>query len=94
MGTIRQQIIDLLIQEALSALDISRAVGVAEKDVYRHLVHIEKTVAAQGRRLARSPISCRSCGFSFRRRRRLTRPGHCPRCRCSRIDYPLFRIEK
>jgi transcriptional regulator len=94
MGTIRQQIIDLLIQETLSALDISHAVGAAEKDVYRHLVHIEKTVAAQGRRLARSSVSCRACGFIFRRRQRLTRPGHCPRCRSSRIDYPLFWIEE
>jgi transcriptional regulator len=94
MGTIRQQIIGLLIQEAMSALNISSAVGVAEKDVYRHLAHIEKTVAAQGRKLTRSPISCRSCGFTFRRRRRLTRPGRCPRCRSSRIDHPLFRIEE
>jgi hypothetical protein len=94
MGTIRQQIIDLLIQETLSALDISRAVGVAEKDVYGHLAHIEKTVTAQGHKLARMPISCRACGFIFRRRRRLTRPGRCPRCHSSRIDYPLFRIEE
>lgn len=93
MGTIRQQIIDLLQQEALTALEISQAVRVAEKDVYRHLAHIEKTMAGQGRKLAFNPCTCLACGFTFTQRRRLTRPGRCPQCRKSRIDNPLFRIE-
>lgn len=93
MGTIRQQIIDLLDKEAMTALDISHAVGVMEKDVYRHLEHIEKSVAGQGRKLTHTPSTCLACGFVFARRQRLTRPGRCPQCRRSRIDYPLFRIE-
>ena len=94
MRTLRQQIIDLLNQEVMTALDISQAVRVSEKDVYRHLAHIEKTVAGQGRKLSFKPCTCLACGFTFADRRRLTRPGRCPRCRESRISHPLFRIEE
>ncbi len=93
MGTLRRQIIQMLLQEAMTALDISQAVHVSEKDVYRHLAHIEKTVAGQGRKLVLTPCSCQACGFTFKERRRLTRPGRCPRCRESRIDHPVFRVE-
>lgn len=92
MGTIRQRIIALLRQEAMTAQDLSRSVGVAEKDVYRHLAHIEKSMAGQGRKLELAPCTCLACGFTFSERRRLTRPGRCPRCRQSRIDHPVFRI--
>ena len=93
MGTHRQQIIDLLCQAPMTALDISQAVRVSEKDVYRHLKHIQKTVAGQKRKLSLTPCTCLACGFTFTDRRRLTKPGRCPRCRESRIDHPVFRIE-
>ena len=93
MGTHRQQIIDLLYREAMTAMDISQAVRVSEKDVYRHLAHIQKTMAGQRRKLSFTPCTCLACGFTFTNRRRLTKPGRCPRCRESRIDHPVFRIE-
>jgi predicted Zn-ribbon and HTH transcriptional regulator len=92
MDTIRRQMIDLLQQAAMTALDLSRAIGISEKEVYRHLVHVEKTAAGQGGRLTFSPCTCQACGFTFKARRRLTRPGRCPRCRESRIDHPVFKI--
>lgn len=93
MGTLRQQIIDLLRQQAMTALDISGAVRIPEKDVLRHLAHIKRTVARQGGRLSFTPCTCLACGFTFTDRRRLTRPGRCPRCRESRVGHPVFRIE-
>jgi predicted Zn-ribbon and HTH transcriptional regulator len=93
MGTIRQQIIDLLEQEAMTALSISRVVGAAEKDVYRHLTHIRKSLSGRGKKLSFTPSSCLGCGFTFTDRHRLTRPGRCPKCRQSRISHPLFKIE-
>ena len=93
VGTLRQQIIDLLGQGAMTALEISRAVRTPEKDVYRHLTHIQKTVAGQRRKLSFTPCTCLACGFTFTDRRRLTKPGRCPRCRESRVDHPVFRIE-
>jgi hypothetical protein len=92
VGTLRQQIAALLRQEALTALDLSRAVRIPEKEVYRHLEHIAKSAAGQGQELILNPCTCQACGFVFSQRRRLTRPGRCPRCRESRIDHPFFRI--
>ena len=92
MGTVRRQMIDLLQKGAMTALEISRALGVPEKEVYRHLVHVEKTVVGQGGTLTLTPCTCQACGFTFKARRRLTRPGRCPRCRQSRIDHPVFTI--
>ena len=92
-GTLRQQMIDWLRREAMTARDISQAVRVSEKEVYRHLTHIQKTVAGHGWKLSFTPCSCLACGFTFTDRRRLTRPGRCPRCRESRINQPVFRIE-
>lgn len=93
MATLRQQITVLLQREALSALEISQAVRIAEKDVYRHLVHIQKSVAGQGRQLSVTACACLACGFTFKERRRLTRPGRCPRCRQTRISQPVFSIQ-
>jgi predicted Zn-ribbon and HTH transcriptional regulator len=93
MGTIRQQIIDLLKHDTMTALDLSQAVGVPEKEVYHHLHHIDKSMAHQRTKLRFAPCTCAACGFTFTQRRRLTRPGRCPRCRQSRITHPLFRID-
>jgi predicted Zn-ribbon and HTH transcriptional regulator len=92
MGTLRQQIAALLREEPMTAMDISQAVRIPEKDVYRHLAHIQRSATGQGKELRMIPCTCRACGFVFRERRRLTRPGRCPRCRESRIDSPVFRI--
>jgi len=92
MGTLRQQIAALLQEEPMTAMEISRAVRIPEKEVYRHLPHIQKSVAGQDKELLLTPCTCRACGFVFKERRRLTRPGRCPRCRQSRIDPPVFRI--
>ena len=93
METIRQQIVRLLAHQAMTAVELSQAVGIPEKDVYRHLAHIQKTVAGRGQKLAFTACACQACGFTFKERRRLTRPGRCPHCRESRIDHPVFRIE-
>lgn len=93
MGTLRQRMITLLSQAPMTALEISQAIRVSEKEVYRHLTHIQKTVAGQKRKLSFTPCTCQACGFTFTDRRRLTKPGRCPRCRESRINHPVFRID-
>ena len=91
-GTIRQRVVEQLEQAAMTARDLSQAVGVPEKEIVRHLGHIARSVARQGRRLDVIPSTCLACGFTFTQRSRLTRPGRCPQCRRSRIDHPVFRI--
>ena len=92
MKTIRQQIIELLTESQMDARDLSRAVGIKEKEVYEHLAHIARSLAARGAELTIHPSECLKCGYVFRNRKRFTRPGRCPRCRESHLTSPVYRI--
>ena len=92
MPTIRQKIISLLNEEEMSALEISGEVGISEKEVSEHLVHIARSVASQDKKVTIIPANCLSCGYVFEDRQRFTRPGRCPQCKKSHIQSPRFRI--
>lgn len=80
---------------AASARDLSRAVGIPERDVAVHLEHLARSLRRTGGRLAVTPSECLDCGFAFGERghHRYTRPGRCPRCHGRRLTLPRFRIE-
>ena len=59
------------------------------KEVLEHLEHIK--IALHGG-LVIIPALCLGCGFSFRKRERLKKPGRCPVCRSERIVEPSFSI--
>ena len=90
--TLRRRMIDLLREQESDARELSRALGIAEKEVYAHLEHIRRSAAAAGGALAVTPSECLACGYAFADRGRLTRPGRCPRCRAARVSRPSFRI--
>jgi transcriptional regulator len=92
MSTLRQKIIDLLADREMDARELSREVGINEKEVYDHLAHIKRSLAARGSKLTVRPSECLGCGYVFKDRRRLTRPGRCPRCRESHLTNPAFKI--
>jgi len=92
MPTIRRQMIDLLSATAMSARDLSQALGIREKDVYAHLPHVAQSVRRNGSRLEIRPFTCLACGYRFTGRKRFTRPGRCPQCKASRIETPLYLI--
>jgi hypothetical protein len=92
MKTLRQEMIALLESDQMSARDLSGCLGIKEKDVYTHLGHIQRTVAAQGKAVLIRPSHCLNCDYLFKNRRRFTRPGRCPRCKSTRLEAPLFRI--
>lgn len=92
-ATLRQQIIALLQEASLTTLDISQEVRIPEKEVHAHLSHIAKSILARGGKLTVTPSVCLACGYTFRQRRRFTRPGRCPHCRESRISRPSFNID-
>jgi hypothetical protein len=90
--TVRHVLIDLLRGQSLSARDISALAHIPEKEVYGHLEHIRRSIQACGGFLEVIPAECRSCGFVFVKRDRLTPPGKCPVCIHETIFEPLFTI--
>jgi predicted Zn-ribbon and HTH transcriptional regulator len=90
--TVRQRIITLLTEVEMSARDLSQAIGIREKEVVQHLVHVEKTAASQKKKLVNQPFQCLDCEYMFKERKRYTRPGRCPRCRGTHVETPSFRI--
>jgi len=90
--TLRRRILALLEEQAMDARELSAALGIREKEVTDHLVHVERTVAAGKRRFVLSPSRCLDCGFEFKKRRRLTRPSRCPHCKGQRVIPPRFRV--
>ncbi|HSM75827.1 MAG TPA: transcriptional regulator [Desulfobacterales bacterium] len=92
MQTIRQALVALLSGEPLCARELSQTLGIREKEVYEHLVHIERTAVARHQKLLTLPFACLDCGFVFRNRKRFTRPGKCPRCRGTHIEVPRFQL--
>jgi len=92
--TIRQKIISVLEGQTLSAKDISADVRVSEKEIYEHLEHIQRTINKSKHNFIVTPAICKKCGFIFRKRDRLKKPGKCPVCRGELIQEPLFSIRK
>lgn len=93
MQTVRQRIIELLIDGEKDARQLSRAVSIREKEVYDHLAHIARSLGAKGEKLEIRPARCLSCGYVFKDRQRFTRPGRCPHCKQSHLQAPSFYIE-
>jgi len=90
--TIRKQMIVLLNKAEMNARDLSQAMGIREKEVYEHLSHIARSVAAQGKKLNIRPFRCLECGYVFQDRQRFTRPGRCPRCKRSHIQEATYQV--
>lgn len=91
--TVRKEIVRQLKGYMMSARDISGIVRVSEKDVYDHLYHIRKTLHNEELTLIITPARCRKCGFLFKKRERLEKPGKCPICHGESIEEPLFTIK-
>ncbi len=92
LQTLRQQIIDLLQEQELTAREISQELSMREKEVYGHLTHIGRSTSRQGLQLKVRPCCCLGCGYVFTDRKRLTRPGRCPKCRHSHLAAARFTI--
>jgi predicted Zn-ribbon and HTH transcriptional regulator len=92
-STVRQELHTLLRSgKARSAHELSEVLGVAEREIVPHLEHLERSLKNENERLIVEPCECAACGFVFRERDRLTRPGKCPHCRATRVRPPRFRI--
>lgn len=85
--TVRKQIADLLLLREWNAREISQQIGVSEKDVYHHLKHVAQSLGAAKKKLRIAPADC---GFVFKERRKVEKPGRCPKCKGQQIRSPRF----
>jgi predicted Zn-ribbon and HTH transcriptional regulator len=92
MHTIRQKIIELLINSEMDARELSHELGLQEKEVFTHLNHVARSIRAKKKKLIMLPSRCLQCGYVFEDRKRFTRPGRCPQCKRSHLLNPRFRI--
>ncbi len=92
MQTIRQQLISALEENEMTARELSKRIKIKEKDVFEHLSHIRQTLKNQKKKLLIKPFQCMICDFSFKDRKRLTRPGRCPKCSQGHIEAATYRI--
>jgi len=92
--TTRQQMMRLLALRECTALELSAALRIREKEVYEHLAHVRRSVTAQHGRFHVRAAECLECHYVFADRRRLTTPGRCPRCRGEHIQDPKYRVEE
>ena len=91
--TLRRRIAALLREGPLSGRKISNGLRIPERDVYEHLEHIRKTMNKGEYKLVVLPARCNKCGFVFRKRGRLKKPGKCPLCRSESVEEPVFSVE-
>ena len=92
--TIRQRLIDVLSGTRLTTDQLAGMLGIPERQVEEHLIHVVKTVARDPvRRFRLEPAKCLDCGFTFHDRTKLTRPSRCPQCRREGITAPRYGID-
>jgi len=91
--TSRQAIKELLLEQSLSALEVSQILSLSEKEVLDHLAHIARA-PGPGLQFHITPAACKHCGFIYKKRERLTIPSRCPRCRGESIRRPRFALVK
>lgn len=91
MVTIRQAIKHLLLEQPLSALELSQHLSLPEKEVLDHLTHIARA-PGPGYHFQITPAVCKHCGFTFKKRERLTSPSRCPICRHESLRRPRFTL--
>ena len=93
MQTIRQMIVTLLSKHEMDARELSQELGIREREVYTHLIHVARSVKGEKKKLIVYPSQCLRCGYVFEERKRFTRPGRCPQCKKSHLTRPMFQIK-
>lgn len=92
METLRRRMATLLEEDARTVRELSQALHLSEREVTAHLPHVARTAAGQGKRLVIHPFRCLVCGYVFKDRKRLSRPGRCPRCKEGHLEEPRYQI--
>jgi hypothetical protein len=87
----RREIIDILQKEEHSACELARLFRTRPDAVLRDLVHIEKSLKAERKRLSIRMPYCKNCGFVFKLKEPRS-PSKCPNCRSEWMEDPRFKV--
>lgn len=73
--------------------ELSRELGVSEKELPDAIEKLRRTLEHSSERLHVEPSRCIACQFELTGRTRAKRPSRCPRCSSERLTRPRFWIE-
>ncbi|KAA0259451.1 HTH domain-containing protein [Deferribacter autotrophicus] len=90
MGTVRQEIIEILTSGYFTAKELSKKLSLSEKEIVEHLKEINK---GHVKIEVRNP-QCKKCGFKFTNLRHFKKPSKCPSCKSTYISEPEFTVRK
>jgi len=91
--TIRKRIAQILRETEVTTRDISRMLGIREKEALEHLPHVQRSEGNSVSIIAH-PAECLDCGFVFKKRKRFTTPSRCPVCKSEHTSPPIFAIKE
>jgi len=89
--SLRERIIDLLMDNSLTAKEICNLLDLEPnrvKEVYSNIEKIAKIVRKKGLELMVMYPRCKNCGFEFSK----IKASKCPRCKSERIEDARFMI--
>ncbi|MBI2129987.1 transcriptional regulator [Candidatus Woesearchaeota archaeon] len=89
--TRREEIEKLLSEKAHSVQDLANYFRVTAKEIQEDLSHVAFSI--KPRKLKLDPAYCKSCGFVFKERSKISRPSKCPKCRKEWIEEARFSIK-
>lgn len=92
--TIRDDIVQLLMEKEATIKEISGEVRIPEKNVFDHLEHIKLSMANKGFCLHIVPAQCLKCGFVFKKREKIKTPSRCPLCKGEHIQDAMYKLVK
>jgi predicted Zn-ribbon and HTH transcriptional regulator len=92
-ATIRQDIIELMKLRPMTPFELSGILRVSEREAAFHLEHALESASGKYA-IEVNPAHCRSCGFVFRDRRRVTKPSRCPRCKATRVEGASYMVRE
>ena len=88
----RKDLIELLLNNPMSAAQIARTVDERPAQISDDLEHLFRSLKHTDYKAVVEPARCRICGFEFSEAK-LSKPSKCPKCRSTWLTDPKVRIE-
>ncbi|HYG36741.1 MAG TPA: transcriptional regulator [Clostridia bacterium] len=88
----RKDLIDLLLNNPMSLVQIARKVDESPGQIANDLEHLFRSLKHTEYKAVIEPARCRACGFVFSEGK-LNKPSKCPECHSTWVLEPRITIE-